>query len=339
MEEREGAVTFRAGGASWTVGTELRSGRPAPGYVHRFCAGGRRLLDDGAGWGNSNDPDFGGIGNFALHHARRRAGEATLGDYPGFDGSWERNNAWPLDLRWPAADAPGGVVGARAARVVDGPLLEPGGAARLGVEVDAGDEWTERLFAVRYSWLFRADGSARLTVTYDCPGHPDGPPAFLKEPKVCLRLGGSGSSPLPRELVGLAPDGGPPLRWARSLPRTAQASPRRRSLEFRCDGRTLLQADVSWSDWAGWPAAASRREKFAGQDSPMEALWDCHEGKFRAKTELVGWQSRGAPGYRAASFLVCAYQGGRGPYDCEPLYTAYAAESRRIAIDLLPLGA
>jgi hypothetical protein len=302
----------------WTILTNL-GGPVGPGYISRFKTRAGVFVNDDlrAGEGFLNDPHYGGLGTFGWHHARRlERGELGPDDefgaaVAGAPNDWLQNNAWPVDGRHLASRCSG--FGVTAASVELTPRVADG-VGRMQVRVVLGDRWDPQIASLLYSYAFRPKSvGIRLNVAFRVPA---GPPAFLKEPRVCFQAGQWAG--FERMLVTEA--SGRLRQWSGSLPRTGQALPGPR---VRHVGASHPQIDIEVAEaFTGWAEAAAGREQFGAVDGPGDGVvWDCHGGVPRQRFEMV----RRANG--EATFLLCAWQGGRGPYDCEPLSRAIAAES------------
>jgi hypothetical protein len=316
----EDAVVATNDHGEWTVRLACRGDGATtvgPGYVSRLVAAdGSVLVEDEGPPAPLNDPGFGGLGAFAWHHARGRAGSLRL----------DHDNAWEVSGRICAEDTGG--FGVSAAR-----LLEPprSGADERGdpfvgfaVEVELADAWThpEPLVRVRYRYrVHREAVRSWVAISQLCPeGQCGDTPelAFVKEPKLAAGL--RSDSPLPYaraavfdeagELRCIYVSGGPAEG---PVLETGQcAHPGRTRVRFdagtatsgaeggcdriRCldvvmraypaqDGDVVPGGD--WAPWAGaghgldaWAEAAGGRPAALDHDTPSVdgVVWDCHGG-------------------------------------------------------------
>lgn len=179
-------------------------------------------------------------------------------------------------------------------------------ARTLGVEVTLGDPHDSTIARVVYSYTFtRATVRCRIRVTFTVP---TGLPAFIKEPKVQFTARSRGLK------VNRT-------RARSFLPGTDQGGAAAEQV-IRFDRFTVR---LDRSDFNRWKRAAATRPALAPVDSLGDTVqWAC---PFRAGTELIR-----RPGLAAA--LVTAWQGGRGPYDCEPLARRLVNESYVLAYTL-----
>jgi hypothetical protein len=309
----------------FTILTGL-GGPVGPGYISRFKTRSGVLLNDDlrAGSGFINDPRYGGLGTFGWHHARRidRHGIGPEDQFgaanPGAPSDWLQNNAWPIDGRHLASRCDGfGVTGCVT-------LHDPevaNGRGRHVLLVEYGDPWDRKIATATYSYTFAREAvEQRIAVTFRVPA---GPPAFVKEPRVCYT---AGRPPGFTDLYVRQADGRL-RRWRGKLPRTGQAQPGPR-LRMACGMHPSFHVEVEEA-FDGWAEAAATRPRFGEVDSPGDGIvWDCHGGVPRSRFEMIRWESC------ESAFLLCAWQGGRGPYDCEPLSRAIADESHGLAVTI-----
>ena len=301
----------------WTIFTRCVPGVVGPGYVARLeTPDGRVLVDDELGPGTLNDTDFGGLGAFGWHHARGRPGELRF----------TADNAWEVSVR-ACARANGGF------GVVDSRMLEHS-PTTLTLEVDLSDGHTfpEPLMRVAYRYELE-DAALRSTVTVTelCAEGAcgrTGELAFLKEPKLVAhaRLPYRRLEVLDREgqLVCSGEPGGPA---AGPILRTRQCDdPGRAVVRFApCDPECLEVEVQGWEDFDAWALAAAGRPEAFAEDTPSidGVLWGCHGGN-PAGPMMRRWELAGRRG-GSLGFLLAAWQGGRGGYDCEPLARTFGA--------------
>jgi hypothetical protein len=291
----EGRVVVFGDGLAWAIATSERGvGSAGPGYIFRLREGRRVIVDDskrGHGW--VNDPAFGGLGTFGFHLARRQDTET---EFRHKDQVPLRDNAWPVDNRAMTPERAGfGVVGASLLWARE----QSDGRAVVVVNVVIGTPWHPDIVTLRYEWQFWGR-KALLSLRVICD-----PPVrqyFIKEPKVCFSVDRSARCAALR--AGYT-------KTTRGLPKTAQASIAARTAEFIGSG---LKLSFPMSEvFPGWAKLAAQRARFADRDGPGdEIVWDCHDGMLKPRYELVGWREGG--GYQSAAMLLCAWQGGRGPY-------------------------
>jgi hypothetical protein len=316
----------------WTTITSM-SAHPerAPGYICRLKArDGELLIDDlraGEGW--INDPRFGGIGVVGVQLARRldRHGlgpddafgpAERIPTVAGQDSSWEQNNAWPVDGRTLAAVQHGfGVRSCSFSLETQGE-----GLVKFRVVTFIGDRWSAGLIRVTHTHtvlpqLYVLETKFELLTT---PSAMAGPPLFVKEPKV-----GIGGVRDVREIrVG-------PNRSDRALPKTFQSAPQPgKPIEL---GRLRARVTGDGMLDGRWVERASALARFGAVDSHGDdKTWPCNDGKLRSRWELIRWNTG------EAAVLLCGWQGGRGPYDCEPLSVAWhgAVAEARIELTVAP---
>ena len=300
----------------WTVFTRCIPGVVGPGYVARLETGdGRVLVDDELGPGTLNDTDFGGLGAFGWHHARGRPGDLRF----------TADNAWEVSVRHCASENAGfGVVGSR--------VLERS-PTTLEVEVDLSDGFTfpEPLMRVHYRYELEKDAlRSWVTVTELCPDGLCGPTeerAFLKEPKLVLHAGGFRQMQVldPERNVVCTGEPGGPARGP--ILRTRQCDdPARSVVRFAPCDPNCLEAEVrEWDEFDAWAIAAAGRPAAFAVDTPSidGVLWGCHGGNPSGPM-MRRWELAGRKG-GSLGFLLAAWEGGRGGYDCEPLARTFGA--------------
>ena len=174
-------VRTRTGGGTVTVG---------PGYVARLVSrDGIVLVDDVRSEGTLNDPEYGGLGAFAWHHARGRPGRLRLG----------KRNAWEVSGRTCAVHAGG--FGVQTAHVVEPPHKGVDGAGEpfvgFALDVSLTDAFTAPRAVVRARYRYRVYRSvvkSWLVVRQQCPHGRCGRTrslAFVKEPKLVAHVAGN----------------------------------------------------------------------------------------------------------------------------------------------------
>lgn len=316
-EQPDDRVVLANDHGRWTIFTRCVPGVVGPGYVARLeTADGRVLVDDELGPGTLNDTDFGGLGAFGWHHARGRPGELRF----------TADNAWEVSVRACAPENGGfGVVGSR--------VLERS-PTTLALEVDLSDGYTfpEPLMRVGYRYELERDAlRSWVTVTELCPGGACGrteQQAFLKEPKVVFHTGAAFGRlevlDSERNVVCSGEPGGPAHG---AILRTRQCDePTRSTVRFGPCDPDCLEAEVrGWEEFDAWALAAAARPAAFAEDTPSidGVLWGCHGGN-PAGPMMRRWELAGRKG-GSLGFLLAAWQGGRGGYDCEPLARTFGA--------------
>ncbi len=303
-------TTFTNDQATWSIRTAITAAGAGPCYVSKVVTrSGRVLVDDSKGAGYVNDSEFGGLATFGFHLARRIGGRTFIDDQP-----WTENNAWPVDGR--TANAHDGF-GVRAATFL-GARMEHGRGV-LRCRVSFGDPWDARLATATYSYVFEP-ARVRLAITVAFR-RPAGPTAFLKEPKLAFAVGSGG---------GFRSISTPSRSCTASLPVTCQSAP---------SGPVIFQGPkslvIAGSAFGSWDDAAARRPSFGPVDGRGDLVrWNCYGGDPRNvdRWELIGRRTgRGAP-YTSATVLMTGWEGGRGPYDCEPLSRLMVDETQHAAV-------
>ena len=351
-----GAIAVTNGDGTWTVRTRCRSGRGTtvgPGYVSGLVArDGTVVVDDVRAPGTLNDPEFGGLGAFAWHHARGRAGRLRL------SGA----NAWEISGRICARDNGGfGVTGARHRVRRVGPAVE----AAVDVLFSDRATYPRPLLRLRYRYRFeRSVVRSWVDVEPRCPGGRcgrTGALAFVKEPKLVAHVRGgaftrmstlNGDGSLACIYVGGGAPTGP-------IYDTGQCAAERRSVlrfdygsassgdDGRCETRPCLNVvmraatDGATHPWHGarhgldgWAVAAARAPAAFVRDTASNdgVLWDCH-ADAPSDPDVRRWETTGrldaAGRYISLGGLFPAWEGGRGGYDCEPLARVFPPAGAR----------
>lgn len=169
-------------------------GRVGPGYIGRVIfratdgtVSGKRPCDGFVAIGTTvNDPNIQGVGIAGWHHYRQIPG-ATI---------W--NKGWDMGgNRLPNPADPFGVSGCD---VAVAPYYDVNGNIRASFVVHFVDRYSaaegKRIAAIRYDYLVEPSDVKCWTTFLEFPDGPDaGPPAFLKEPKYAVGIGGSSYQP------------------------------------------------------------------------------------------------------------------------------------------------
>lgn len=291
------------------------------------------LVDDVRRPGTLNDPEFGGLGAFAWHHARGRTGRTRL------DGA----HAWEVSGRICARDNAG--FGVSAARIVRTPRNDDDPPTLvLDVFLSDGATFPRPLMRVRYRYALRADAlTAWISATQLCPHGRCGRTrqiAFVKEPKLVAHATGGGFTRMATfddrgRLVCVYTGGGRPRG---PILETGQcAADVRTRLRLDRDGScpcldvTMRSPAGPWESGRGfdaWAVAAGNRPAARALDtgSVDGLVWSCHESSPDAQVhrrwEATGRRRLKGP-YLSVGGLFPAWEGGRGGYDCEPLARAF----------------
>jgi hypothetical protein len=284
-------VTVRDGARVYQIATTANGvGNAGPGYIYRAAKAGRVVVDDSKrGEGNINDPDYGGIGTFGFHLGRKLEGEQ---EFVG-NRAWHLNNAWPIDGRRASARDGFGVRQAK--------LLKAGNR-EVAVRVWFADPWDPNVAVATYRWKFKG-GKAHLSFTVRFR-QPQGPQAFIKEPKLAVS---ASNVPVIRSKSS---------KWGGALPKTGQSRPTRFPI-----GMGSLRV-TPHKIWPGWVGAASGRPQFGPVDGPGDhVVWK--PGPPTQKWEFIRRANRNG------TVLFTGWEGGRGPYDAEPLSRLMVNETRK----------
>ena len=354
--DRGHAFVLRNEDGRWTIEKRCRSGRGftvGPGYVSRLVTrDGVEIVDDAREPGTLNDPEYGGLGAFAWHHARGRPGRVRF----------NRRNAWEISGRICARDNRGfGVVGSRVVQPPDARAAVP--VLALDVLLSDGFTWPRPLVRLRYRYELHPSAlRSRITVTQLCARGRCGTTsalAFVKEPKLVAHVTGGGFTRMATfdgegKLVCVYTGAGPP---AGPILETGQCgADGRERLRFdhgtassgadgRCDERSCLDIlmrseDGAWEGGAGldrWAVAAAGRPAADGADTGSidGVLWGCHGGRTASPLQRR-WETaaRAAGDGRRTALggLFPAWEGGRGGYDCEPLARTFGPHGESFTV-------
>jgi hypothetical protein len=340
-----------------TAGGRRRS--VGPGYIARFRdREGRLLVDDyrprrdlwSPGYLNSVN---GGLGTFGFHYARGKPRATPAGDDPTTARVERGSRPYPgysIEGRMCARTNRGYGVYEVAS---DGPHRR-GEAVTYRVDVFLTDARVKPLARVRYDYRFEESSVvARIGVTtYPAPD------VFVKEPKLVATLRGGRflrmavfGDEFQKGVLEGAPEG------TRVLSTDHAANPARRRVRWdygreadrddpdacapaRCF-EVLVEAapGVAWENgrvgFDGWAvAAAGRPETWPRDTNGAEVAWDCPSSTALdavRRWEFGGWKAANPADpvnnpnpYAAAEASFIAWEGGRGPGDCEPLERSLA---------------
>ena len=331
-----------------------------PGYVARFRdRDGRLLVDDyrprrdlwSPGYLNSVN---GGLGTFGFHYARGRPGRTPAGDDPATPaverGSGRPYPGYSIEGRMCAHTNAGfGVYDVAA----DGPKRR-GRAIVYRFDVLLTDGRVKPLVRVRYRYRF-AHSAVRARIAVTTYPAPD---VFVKEPKLVAMLRGGGfrrmaifGDGFQKGVLEGAPEGTAVLstehaadparrrvRW--DYGRRADADDAAACAPARCFEVVVEAAPgVAWENgevgFDGWAVASAARAQTWPRDTKgAEVAWDCPSSPELdgvRRWEFGGWKARNPSDprnnphpYAAAAASFIAWEGGRGPRDCEPLERALA---------------
>lgn len=166
-----------------------------PGYIGRIIfraadgtISGKRPCDGFAGVGVTvNDPNIQGVGIAGWHHYRAIPGEPNI-----WNKGWDMGGNRPINPTDP--------FGVSGCDVTVAPYYDASGNIRASFVVHFVDRYSaaegKRIAAIRYDYLVEpSDVKCWMTFLEFPDGFDAGPPAFLKEPKYAVGVGGSSYQP------------------------------------------------------------------------------------------------------------------------------------------------
>jgi hypothetical protein len=161
-----------------------------PGYIGRmtFRTNGDRIDGFVPPALSMNDPRWQGLGGFGWHHFR---------DIPGEPDIW--NKGWEM-LAHRSPSNPADPFGISGANVIVAPYVNAAGEIRASFGVDWVDRYSaaegKRIMLVRYDYIVDASqAKVWVTAVQQPDGSDSGPPAYVKEPKIAVGVGGDSYTP------------------------------------------------------------------------------------------------------------------------------------------------
>jgi hypothetical protein len=215
----------------------------------------------------------------------------------GAPSDWLQNNAWPVDGRTFARNCDG--FGVRT--VTNSFVFNRAEKVDVAMAVVFCDRWEANLCRAQYVWQFTGrEATLDFMADFCTFGQPF---AFIKEPKLGFALDGVKGFRSAR------------AQWFGQLPKTGHSLPVDDTIRFIGTPLRLTPTNV-FPDWA---EQARKRPSFGPTDGPGDQIvWDAPP--MRQRWEFVRWQTG------EGTVLLTAWEGGRGPYDQEPLSRRMVAE-------------